>query len=139
MTSIEKVARDLARVEKNLHSLATQPRLSHSAIDDGALELKDAYGNTAGYVGQQFDGTVTAAAVGGPPPSSPTMPYVEPVVGGLRMYWDGTYVDGSMTRMDFRRVTFHVVTDTDLFDPLEAAQVMGEITVSTGGEVSRRR
>lgn len=136
MTSVYKLARDLRRLEKRVRDTATKPRLPWSSIDGGAITLRDSAGNDAGFVGQQFDGTVTAAAVGGSWPSTPTQPLVQPVTGGLRIYWDGTYVDGSLTRMDFRRVTFHAVTDLGTLDILSPAQIVGEVTIATGGEVT---
>lgn len=136
MSSTSRYARRLANVEKGLRTTATQPRLAHSAVDDGSIELKDVAGMVGGVVGKQFDGTVTSAAVGGTSPSSPTIPMVTPISGGLRIYWDGTYADGSITRMDFRRVTFHAVTNVSLFNAVDPAQIVGEVAIATGGEVT---
>lgn len=136
MVSPDKLARRIDGIEREVRSLATQPRLKHSSIDDGALELRDIHGNTAGYIGTQFDGTVTAASVGGTWPASPFVPLVTPIPGGLRVYWDGTYWDESFARMDFRRVTVHAVTDVDHLDPLDQTQIVGEMTSATGGEIT---
>jgi hypothetical protein len=137
MTSVDRYARRLSKVESDVKNLATQPRLPNSSIDGGALEVRDIMtGETTAIIGTQFDGTTSAASVGGTFPVAPTMPLVTEIVGGLRIYWDGTYVDGSPTRMDFRRVTFHAVTDVDLIDPLDPAQIVGEVTIATGGEVT---
>lgn len=135
MSSLERFARRLERVERDVRNGATQPRLRYSSVDGGAITLKDAGGNIQGVIGQQWDGTTTAASVGGAPPPSPTAPLATPVPGGLALYWDGTYVDDSPTRMDFKRVTFHAVIDVDYFDALNPAQICGEITIATGGEV----
>ena len=135
-SSRERIARRLARAETLATKATTVPRLPYSSIDSGALELKDIEGNVAGYVGQQFDGTITSAAVGGSWPATASPPLVTPIPGGLRIYWDGTYADDSLTRMDFRRATFHAVTDVDDFDPLDPAQIVGEVTIATGGEVT---
>lgn len=136
MPSPDKFARRLARVERDVRAIATQPRLRYSSIDGGALEFRDIHGNTTGYVGEQFDGTFTTAPVGGTWPSIANVPMVTPIPGGLRIYWDGTYADDSLTRMDFKRATFHAVTNVDDFDPLNPAQIVGEITIPTGGEVT---
>lgn len=136
MVSPDKLARRIDGIEREVRSLATQPRLAHSSIDDGALELRDIHGNTAGYIGTQFDGTITAAAVGGTWPTSPFVPFVTPIPGGLRIYWDGTYWDDSFARMDFRRVTVHAVTDVEHLDPLDQTQIVGEISSATGGEIT---
>jgi len=133
--SVEKFARRLNRVERDIKNGAVQPRLPYSSIDGGSLQLNDAYGNLQGIVGEQYDGSVTIASVGGTPLPSPSTPLVTPVQGGLAIYWDGTWVDDSVTRMDFRRVTFHAVTDVDDFDAVDPAQIVGEITIATGGEV----
>lgn len=135
MASPDKFARRLDRIEGDLRDVATKPRLARSSVDGGAIELRDLYGDTVGFVGEQFDGTVTMAAVGGLTPPSPLMPLIEAVSGGLRIYWDGTFASGETTPMNFRRVTFHAVTDVALFDALDPAQICGEITIATGGEI----
>ena len=135
MNSIEKLARDLERVQQDIINIATNPRLHRSSLDSGAIELRDIDGNTTGYVGMQSDGTFTSAPVGGTPPPIPTGPLVVPSSGGLLIYWDGTFVDASPTRMDWRRTSFHVVTDVDDFDPLDATQIAGSISIATGGEI----
>lgn len=136
-SSVERLARRLTKLERDVRNAATQPRLANSAIDGGALSIVDVVtGYPTGIFGQQYDGTTSAAAVGGTFPVAPSQPFVTEIVGGLRIYWDGTYVDGSPTRMDFRRVTLHAVTDVDDIDPLDPAQIVGEITIATGGEVT---
>lgn len=134
-SSVEKFARRLNRVEKDIKNGAVQPRLPYSSIDGGSLTLLDSYGNLNGILGDQWDGSNTVASVGGTPPPSPTMPLVTARQGGLAVYWDGSWADGSVTRMDFRRVTFHAVLDVDDFDALDPAQICGEVTIATGGEV----
>lgn len=136
MASVDKWVRRQSRLEKDVFNGATRARLPYSSIDGGSLEIKDDFGQTQGIVGEQWDGTNTIASVGGGSPPPPTIPFVVEVVGGLTIYWDGTYVDDSVARMDFRRVTFHVVTDIDTLDPLDPAQFAGEITTAVGGSVS---
>lgn len=137
-SSVDRLSRRLVRQERGIFAAQTAPRLPYSSIDSGALELRDPEGNVAGFVGQQFDGTVTSASVGGTWPSIPSGPLVTPIVGGLRLYWDGTYEDGSLTRMDFKRITFHATTDPTLsdLDILSPSQIVGEVTIATGGEVT---
>lgn len=136
MASVEKFSRRLDRIEQELRATSTQPRLAYSSIDGGALELRDAYGNLAGQVGVQWDGAVMAAALMGPPPPSPTMPLVTEMAGGLTLYWDGTFSTGRIAPMDFKRVTFHAVTDIDDFDVLDATQIVGESTIAVGSQVT---
>jgi len=141
---VDRFARRLEKVEKHGIATAIQPRLPYSTLDGGAITVTDQVsGEVRGYFGQQWDGTTTASSVGGPPPPPPTMPLVTPRQGGLALYWDGTFVDDSPTRMDWKRVTLHAmpvgipdgVADPDDFDPLNPAQVVGEITIATGGEI----
>jgi hypothetical protein len=133
--SVAKFTRRLMNIEKGLLHAQTKPRLPYSSIDDGTLVVNDAFGNTQAIIGNQWDGTITSSSVGGSTPVAPTVPLVTPRPNGLAIYWDGTYVDGSPTRMDFQRVTFHAVTDVDDFDALDPAQIVGEITIATGGEI----
>lgn len=135
-SSSERFARRLRTAERQARNANVLPRLPYSSIDGGSLELRDLEGNTAGYIGQQFDGTITSSAVGGSWPSRPSMVLVTAIPGGLALYWDGTYTDGSLTRMDFRRVTFHAVTDLEDLDILSPSQIVGEVTIATGGEVT---
>lgn len=134
--SVLRMARDLERVKRDVAAIANQPRLPHSSIDGGSLTIRDQQGNDAGFLGEQFDGAYGLNPVGGTPPASPTIPFIQEIVGGLRIYWDGTYVDASITRTDFSRVTFYAVTDPQAFDPLDASQIVGEIHSATGGEVT---
>lgn len=139
MSSIQRRERDAARLRKQVDGLALTPRLSRSSIDGGALELRDDVGNTTGYVGQQYDGTWGVAPVGGTYPVAPNPPLVTPIQGGLRIYWDGTYEDDSTTRSDFRRVAFlgvPLADGPDTLDPLNPGQIIGEITIATGGEIT---
>lgn len=135
MSSVDRLARRQALADKGLKSTQIHPRLPYSSIDGGALVLKSPTGDTTGIIGEQWDGTSTTAAVGGSTPVAPSVPLVTEKSGGLALYWDGTYVDDSPTRMDFQRVTFHAVTDVELLDVLDPAQIVGEITIATGGEV----
>lgn len=134
--SVNRLARDLRTLERGVQQANTAPRLRFSSIDGGTLELRDIAGNTVGYVGEQVDGTTGVNIVKSTPPSQPTMPLVEPIQGGLTVYWDGTWEDGSVTKLDFARVTFHAVLEPEDFDPTNAAQIVGGILTATGGEVN---
>ena len=135
--SLDRLARRISQLEKDVRNNATQPRLGHSSLDGGAIYVFDpATGYPTGIFGRQYDGTTGAASVGGTFPVAASQPFVTEIVGGLRIYWDGTYADGSPARMDFSRVSVHAVLDTDLIDPLDPAQLVGEITSATGGEVT---
>lgn len=131
----DRFVRRLERIERHGVASATQPRLPYSAIDGGAVTLKTHDGEIRGFVGEQWDGTTTSVALGGTAPPAPTAPLVTPKQGGLALYWDGTFADDSLTRMDWKRVTFHAVTDPEAFDPLDPSRVVGEISIAVGGEV----
>jgi hypothetical protein len=135
MGSLDRYVRRLGRLEKQVFNLATKTRLDHSSIENGALEVHDEYGETTAVIGVQYDGTTAAAPVGGLPTPQPTIPMVTPVVGGLRIYWDGSFVNGAVSPMNFRRITLHAVTDVDLFSPTDAGQIVAEIATATGAEV----
>lgn len=132
----EKYARRQERLARDVKVGSVVPQLPYSSVDGGALTFRNPLtGDTQAIIGEQWDGTFGASAVGGTPPPSPTTPLVTPMPGGLALYWDGTFVDGQPTRMDFRRVTFHAVLDVDDFDPVNPSQIVGAITIATGGEI----
>lgn len=91
-TAERRLLERIARLEKRADAATRTPQLVHSALDDGAVVVTSG-GTTTGIFGQQFDGTVVAASVGGPVPPIPSAPIVEAVVGGLRVNVLGTFVD----------------------------------------------
>ena len=135
MGSLEKYVRRVERLERQVFHRATKTQLDRSSIEDGALEVHDIYGDTTAIIGVQYDGTTSLAPVGGLVCPQPTMPLVTPIVGGFRVYWDGSFVNGQVSPMNFQRVTLHAVQDVDLFDPVDATQIVAEITIATGAEV----
>lgn len=135
-SEIRTLARRLAALEK-LRLQSKQPNLGFSTVDGGAIQIADDDDNLRMIVGQQFDGTRTAAVVSGPTPPVPSMPLAAQTFNGIRIYWDGTFADGSVAPMDFQRVTIHASTDGDPgnLDPLDPSKYVGEITSAAGGEV----
>ncbi len=133
MSSIERLARDLARVERRVRIVETQPQLAYSSIDDGAVRL---YIDDIlrGYVGQLPGGGAGTMPVNGPPPPQPTAPVVTPVQGGLLVRYDGTFVGGAVMPNDYTRAEVHVSKTTgftaNAFDTL-----VGSIESPRGGEV----
>ena len=83
---------------------ATQ--LGHSSIDGGYLTIRDADGLPRGYIGNQPDGTTGVRAVNGPPPSRPDTPDLTPIIDGISVAWNGTFVDPRP--LDFLHVRVYV-------------------------------
>lgn len=134
---IRVLARRLAVLEQQIR-LRKQPSLAYSSIDDGALMATDADGNTTMVIGVQHDGTNGAAPIVGPTPPQPTLPLVTPAAGGLRVYWDGTFADGSVAPMDFARVVAYAVPSSVYTgpNPLDQTRIVGAFTSATGGEIT---
>ncbi|KPI31348.1 hypothetical protein OV320_2564 [Actinobacteria bacterium OV320] len=126
------IGRKLAEMEARLNRIERSSRLSHAALDNTAITVKDSLGTVRGAIGMQPDGTIGLIAVDGPPPGAPTTPVVTPSIGGLRIVWDGTLADGTALPADFDHVAVHVSTSPG-FTP-SAATFVGTITRSgTGG------
>lgn len=137
-SQIRALARRIAALEKaKLH--AKQPNLGFSTIEGGgAIQATDETDTLTMVVGQQFDGTNTAAVVTGPTPPSPTLPLVTAQPGAIRVYWDGTFAGGAVAPMDFARVLAYAepVSSYDGPDPLNQAYIIGEFNTATGGEIT---
>lgn len=130
------LARRLAALERQALQ-RKQPSLAYSSVDDGAL-VATVDGTVTVVVGAQHDGTNAAVPVVGPPPPQPQVPLVTPMPGGLRVYWDGTYSDGSVSPMDFARVLVYAVPSSvyTVSDPLNQTYVIGQLTSALGGEIT---
>lgn len=135
--NVMDLAKRLSALERKILS-TKQPTLNRSAIDGGAIQGMDDEGNLRTVIGEQFDGTHTVSVVTGPTPPTPTAPLLTPGLGTARTYWDGTFADGSMSPMDFRRVTVHAAPSKDFtgFDPTDQSTIIGTISTATGGEVT---
>lgn len=139
MTSpqIRQLARRLDSLEKQARQRKL-PTLGHSSIDGGALQANDDDGNQTLIIGQQYDGTNTAAVVTGPPPPTPLLPLLTVQAGTLRIFWDGTFTDGDVAPMDFARVLAYAAPSAGFVapDPLDHTQIVGQFTSATGGEIT---
>ena len=135
--NVMDLAKRLSALERKILS-TKQPTLNRSAIDGGAIQGMDDEGSLRTVIGEQFDGTHTVSVVTGPTPPTPTAPLLTPALGTVRTYWDGTFADGSMSPMDFRRVTVHAAPSKDFtgFDPTDQSTIIGTISTATGGEVT---
>ncbi len=125
------IGRKLADLEARLKRVEGSPRLSHAALDNANIVVKDESGAVRGRIGMQDDGTIGLIAVDGPAPGAPTAPVVTSTIGGLRVVWDGTLADGSPLPADFDHVAVHVST-TAAFTP-SAATYVGTITRAGDG------
>lgn len=110
------IGRKLAELEKRIARMEASPRLSHAAIDNTSIEVRDGTGSLRGLLGVQADGTTAMNSVNGPPPPQPTTPIVASVLGGITASWDGHFADGSPAPLDWQRVEVHAST-TSGFTP----------------------
>lgn len=129
------LARRIANLEDWRRKSKT-PTLGHSTIVGGALQISDLEDLLTMILGRQFDGTNAPTVVTGPPPPTPTVPGITPMLGGLSIYWDGTFEGGAVAPMDFSRVTIHAapLAGFTSFDPTNQAQIYGEFHSATGSE-----
>ncbi|KUL23225.1 hypothetical protein [Streptomyces regalis] len=104
----------LARLERLLRSTVRAPKLVNASIESGAIDVYDESGSLRAVVGQQPDGTSGVVAVNGPRPPTPSVPEVEPVLGGLRITWDGSFADAAAAPLDLSRVQVHVLTSASM-------------------------
>jgi hypothetical protein len=134
------LARRLKNLEYNVRQ-TKQPNLGFSTLDGGAIQATNGVDETLTMVmGEQFDGTNTAASITGPTPPTPTQALTTSAPGALRVYWDGTFEGGVFSPMDWARVTVHIVPeaeyDPETFTPLDQTQIYGSFETARGGEVS---
>jgi hypothetical protein len=121
----------LSDLDARLKRVERSARLSHAALDNTAITVKDDTGTVRGHIGMQQDGTLGLVAVDGPAPGAPSAPTVTPSLGGLRVTWDGTLADGTALPADFDHVAVHMSTSSG-FTP-SAATFVGTITRSGDG------
>lgn len=131
-TSLEKVARRLLGLEREVRNLK-KPQLAYSSVEDGAVDV-NVDGQQVMSIGLQYDGTSVAASLVGPTPPEPSPATLTPVAGGLRVHWDGTFVNSLVAPLDFSRVAIHAVADPGDLDPLNPAQRFAEISTASGGD-----
>jgi hypothetical protein len=127
----EEIGRKLFALEARLDRMENSPRLSHAALDNTNIVIKDGTGTVRGAIGMQPDGTLGMVAANGPAPGAPTAPTVTASLGGLRIVWDGTLADGSPLPADFDHAAVHIST-TPGFTP-SAATFTGTITRAGDG------
>lgn len=89
----------LARLERQVATLGRSPQLGHSSIENRAVNVYDGSGQLQAVVGRQFDGSSGTVVVAGPAPPVPSAPTVETVTSGIRVTWDGGFVQAEADRV----------------------------------------
>lgn len=122
-TSVDRIARDLLALRRDLRKMQTQPQLAFSSIDGGFLVVRDDDGNDRQVIGAQEDGTVTITDRNGPPPPIPAAPSLSVATPGLLIVTSyGLTSDGSEWPLDLKAIEVHV-SQTDGFIPNTATKV----------------
>ena len=141
MDSIQKLAREIGRIDRRLTNLSTTPQLAYSSIENGAVDAYDEDGNLVLSVGTQFDGTHAAVSLNGPTPPTPTAPVVVPGQLSLTVRWDGFFLDPeglpdplSFAPTDFSRIEVHVSTEQG-FKAETSLTLRGTIETPRGADV----
>lgn len=133
-SNLTQIAARLADVERRLTGQTRTASLAHSSVESGAIEVYDEDGMLTGTVGVQFDGTTGVATFNGPPPPTPTAPQVVPVLGGLRVGWDGGFTDATSAPLNLGRVQVHLMLadseEVDVRDPAATIEGASGATVT---------
>lgn len=127
------IGRALVEIDARLKRVENSPRLSHAAIDNTSVQVRDGNGNLRGLLGVQADGTTAVNIVNGPPPPQPSTPIVTSVLGGITVVWDGTFDAGALMPLDWQRIEVHAST-TSGFTP-DATTLQGTIETPQGATV----
>ncbi|MEW1565824.1 hypothetical protein AB0454_22895 [Streptomyces sp. NPDC093509] len=101
------VGRELQSLKARLERLERSPRLSHAAIDDTSVEVRDGQGNLRALLGIQGDGTTAVNVVNGAAPPVPSTPTAAPAIGGIAVGWDGKFANNTAIPLDWSRVEVH--------------------------------
>lgn len=122
-TSLDRIARELTDLRRQVRILSTQPRLPFSSIDGGFMTWNDDDGTPRSVIGVQDDGTVTTRDINAPPPVAPAPPTVDGSTPGLLNVTSfGLTSDGSQWLRDFVGIQVHVSTVSG-FTPNLSTQV----------------
>ncbi|TKR27127.1 hypothetical protein FA014_01860 [Cellulomonas hominis] len=135
--AIRRLARQIAGLQRQVTALASTPGTGHSSMEGGSLDGFTVDGQLTTRTGEQHDGTFGSAVLAGPVPPTPTVPVVQGGPGLARIGWDGGWLNGALTPMDFSRVEVYVSTDS-ISDPLPRFLV-ATIETPQGAEVVIRR
>ncbi|MCY0922560.1 MULTISPECIES: hypothetical protein [unclassified Streptomyces] len=131
---LSQIAARLADVERRLTGQTRTASLAYSSVEAGAIEVYDEDGVLTGTVGVQVDGTTGVATFNGPPPPTPTAPQVVPVLGGLRIGWDGAFTDASAAPLNLGRVQVHLLLAAD--EQIDVRSPAATIEAASGATVT---
>lgn len=131
---MEKLARRILRLEREVRHLGTTPQLAHSSVEGGHLTFNDDDGTNAILVGVQPDGTNAPVVVSGPNPATPAGCTVIPFFSGALASWDGTWEGTLVAPLDFARIEIHASQD-----PGFVADVVGSESTTLVGSISSAR
>lgn len=110
MTNMRDDARwlvDQVSEAKAMAKALGKPQLGTSSIESGKIEEYDSEGTLTQIIGEQHDGTHTAASVAGPTPPEPVAATATVGLGSAELRWNGKFVEGAMSPMDFSHVSAH--------------------------------
>ncbi|MFG3132887.1 hypothetical protein ACGFZU_34965 [Streptomyces tendae] len=103
-------------LEDRIASLERANPLTHASLEGGSIDVYDDDGSLQTVIGEQADGTTGVVHVNGPPPPTPTVPLLAPVINGVAATWDGQFADADAAPLDFSRVEVHADATAD-FEP----------------------
>ncbi|MFE6639481.1 hypothetical protein ACFVFT_38040 [Streptomyces tendae] len=103
-------------LEDRIASLERANPLTHASLEGGSIDVYDDDGSLQTVIGEQADGTTGVVHVNGPPPPTPTVPLLAPVINGVAATWDGLFADADTAPLDFSRVEVHADPAAD-FEP----------------------
>lgn len=154
MSSVDRLARRIAQVERTVRDVAATPQLARSSIVDGAIDqvqtvdtgTVDEFGNpvfeerVVARYGQQGDGGNTVVTFDDPIPPAPTMPTVTPGPGFMVVGWDGLLTGLDVVPSFVRAVGVFVGLATDIIPSADTLRAelppTGEGTEVTVGSLA---
>lgn len=140
MDPIKELVNRIVTLEKGFKARST-PQLAFTSLENGSIKQFDEFGNLVAEYGLAWDGTSGENVYTGPQPPVCTDPILEGVIGGLKVSWDGLFLNslGEPDQMvlvpgDFKYVEVHV-SQTDGFTP-SADTLKNTILTVQGAEVT---